>query len=87
MQDVTEPFIKANTVEKLKKELGFLHEKYKYDVYLKYPKFNNIFSQLMLQNPEEKIKYNKDVLLAGLLAENLFYSSKEELENGGNENE
>lgn len=85
-QDVTEPFIKANTVKKLKEEIGFLYKKYSYDIYLKYPKFNNVLSQLLLQEPEEKIKDNKDVLLAGLLANNLFYQSGN-INNGGNENE
>ncbi len=85
-QDVTEPFIKANTVKKLKEEIEFLYKKYNYDIYLKYPKFNNVLSQLLLQEPEEKIKDNKDVLLAGLLANNLFYQSGN-INNGGNENE
>lgn len=88
MQDVTEPFVKASTVRRLKDELEFLHEKYSYDVFLKYPKFNNIFSQLMVDEPEGKIRDNKKVILAGLLANNLFYSGKEEkVENGGNEDE
>lgn len=86
-QDVTEPFIKANTVKKLKDELKFLHQKYSYDMYLKYSKFNNVFSQLLLQEPEEKIKDNKDILLAGLLANNLFYEKQKDLNNGGNVNE
>ena len=86
-QDVTEPFIKANTVKKLKSELEFLYQKYSYDIYLKFPKFNNIFSQLLLQEPEGKIKDNKEILLAGLLANNLFYERKEKINNGGNENE
>lgn len=88
MQDVTEPLIKANTIKKLKDELEFLHEKYSYDVFLKYPEFNNIFSQLMLEEPEEKIRDNKKIILAGLLADNLFYGGKEEkIEIGGNEDE
>lgn len=86
-QDVTEPFVKANTVKKLKSELEFLYQKYSYDVYLKFPKFNNILSQLLLQEPEGKIKDNKEMLLAGLLANNLFYEKQEKLNNGGNENE
>ena len=86
-QDVTEPFVKANTVKKLKLELEFLYQKYSYDIYLKFPKFNNILSQLLLQEPEGKIKDNKDILLAGLLSSNLFYEKQEKLNNGGNENE
>ena len=85
MQDVTEPFITANTIKRLKDELEFLHKKYNYDVFLKYPEFNNIFSQLMIDEPEEKVRDNSKIILAGLLANNLFYNSKEE--NGGNENE
>lgn len=83
-QDVTEPILRANTIDRIKDELKLLREKYGYDVFLVFPKFNNIFSQLMSQNPEGKVKENTNMLLAGLLAENLFYNSKEE--NGGNEN-
>lgn len=85
MQDVTEPFTRANTAKKLKDEIKFLYEKYKYDIYLNYPKFNNIMSQILLQEPE--YKNNKELILAGLLANNLFYSKQENLNNGGNENE
>ena len=85
-QDVTEPFLKANTIKKLKDEIEFLYQKYNYNIYLKYPKFNNILSQILLQEPETKIKENKKIILAGLLADNLFYSKQENLNNGGNEN-
>lgn len=84
-QDITEPILRANTIDRIKDELKFLREKYGYDLFLVFPKFNNIFSQLMSQNPEGQVKENTNMLLAGLLAENLFYNSKEE--NGGNENE
>lgn len=86
-QDVTEPFTRANTAKKLKNEIEFLYEKYKYDIYLNYPRFNNIMSQILLQEPEDKIKNNKELILAGLLANNLFYNKQENLNNGGNENE
>ena len=84
-QDVTEPFIKANTVKKLKEEIEFLYTKYNYNIYLNHPKFNNILSQILLQEPEEKIKDNKKIILAGILANNLFYSKQEKINNGGNE--
>lgn len=86
-QDVTEPFIKANNIKKLKKEIEFLYDKYKYDIYLNYPKFNNIMSQILLLEPEEKVKDNKEIILAGLLANNLFYNKQENQDNGGIENE
>ncbi len=85
-QDVTEPFLKANTIKKLKDEIEFLYQKYNYNIYLKHPKFNNILSQILLQEPETKIKENKKIILAGLLADNLFYSKQENLNNGGNKN-
>ena len=72
-QDVTEPFTRANTAKKLKNEIEFLYEKYKYDIYLNYPKFNNIMSQILLLEPEDKVRNNKELILAGLLANNLFY--------------
>ena len=84
-QDVTGPFIKATNLKKLKAELRFLYEKYNYDIYLNSPKFNNIFSQIWLQEPESSVKENKDVILAGMLANNIFYTKKD-IENGGNEN-
>lgn len=84
-QDVTGPFIKAANLKRLKEELKYLYEKYNYDIYLNNPKFNNILSQLLLQEPETSVKENKDIILAGMLANNLFYSKKE-LDNGGNEN-
>ena len=84
-QDVTGPFIKATNLKKLKAELRFLYEKYNYDIYLNSPKFNNIFSQIWLQEPESSVKENKDVILAGMLANNIFYTKKD-IENGGNDN-
>ena len=78
--------MKANTVKKLKNELKFLYDKYKYNLYMNLPKFNNVFSQLMLQEPEQKIKDEKEVLLAGLLAKNIFYTKQEKLDIGGSEN-
>lgn len=83
-QDVTSPFIKATNLTRLKEELKYLYEKYNYDIYLNNPKFNNILSQLLLQEPETSVKENKDIILAGMLANNLFYSKKE-IDNGGNE--
>ena len=89
-QDVTEPIVRSRTVEKLKDELKFLFKTYGYDVFLVFPKLGNIYSQLMSQTPEGKVKDYSDMLLAGLLANNLFYNEKEKkekIENGGNENE
>ena len=83
-QDVTAPFIKAANIKRLKEELKYLYEKYNYELYLNNPKFNNILSQLLLQEPETKVKDNKDIILAGMLANNLFYTKKD-IDNGGNE--
>lgn len=83
-QDITEPLIKATNLKRLKEELKYLYEKYNYDIYLNNPKFNNILSQLLLKEPETSVKENKYIILAGMLANNLFYTKKE-LENGGNE--
>lgn len=83
-QDMASPLIKANNLKRLKEELKLLYERYNYDLTLNYPRFNHILSQLLLQEPESSVKENQDMILAGLLANNLFYKKKEE---GGDLNE
>lgn len=73
-QDVTEPFIKAANITVLKKELRDLYEKYNYDIYLKDKRFNNVFSQILIQEPESEVRKNKNIILAGMLSNNLFYN-------------
>lgn len=73
-QDVTEPFIKAANITVLKKELRDLYEKYNYDIYLKDKRFNNVFSQILVQDPESEVRKNKNIILAGMLSNNLFYN-------------
>lgn len=73
-QDVTEPFIEAANITILKKELRDLYEKYNYNIYLKNKKFNNVFSQILIQEPENEVRKNKNVILAGMLSNNLFYN-------------
>lgn len=82
-QDVTEPFIKSANIKKLKTELKYLYEKYNYDIFLNNIKFNNILSQLLLNEPEKSVKDLKDIILAGMLGENIFYNKRDL---GGNEN-
>lgn len=86
-QDVTEPFVKSGNIKKLKKELEFLYNKYKHAIYLKDRKFNHVFSELMLKEPESNVKENKPMILAGMLSNNLFFQPNELKEVGGNENE
>lgn len=86
-QDITAPFIKAANIKNIKYELRFLYEKYNYNIYLNNNKFNNIFSQLLLQEPETNVKDNKDLILAGMLAKSMFYSNEKIEENGGKDNE
>ena len=86
-QDETEPFVKSGNIKKLKKELEFLYNKYKHAIYLKDRKFNHVFSELMLKEPESNVKENKPMILAGMLSNNLFFQPNELKEVGGNENE
>lgn len=86
-QDVTEPFVKSGNIKKLKKELEYLYNKYKHAIYLKDRKFNHVFSELMLKEPESNVKENKPMILAGMLSNNLFFQPNELKEVGGNENE
>lgn len=77
-QDMTAPFVKAGNLKKLKDELRCLYEKYNYELYLQDDRFNNIFSQLLLQEPDTSVKDNKDLILAGMLSSNMFYAKKED---------
>ena len=77
-QDMTAPFVKAGNLKKLKDELRCLYEKYNYELYLQDDRFNNIFSQLLLQEPDTSVKDNKDLILAGMLSSNMFYTKKED---------
>ena len=79
-QDVTEPFIRASNVKVLNQEVRCLYEKYNYDVNLRDKRFNNIYSQILLCEPESSVKNNKDIILAGMLSDNMFYAKKD----GGN---
>lgn len=75
-QDMTSPFIRAGNLKKLKNELGNLYQKYNYDIFLLDSRFNNIFSQLLLREPETCVKDNKDLILAGMLSNNMFFIEK-----------
>lgn len=75
-QDMASPLIKANNLKRLKEELKLLYQRYNYDLTLNYPKFNHVLSQLLLQEPESLVKENQDMILAGLLANNLFYKNE-----------
>ena len=76
-QDMTTPFIRAGNLKKLRDELRILYQKYNYDINLLDSKFNNIFSQLLLHEPETYVKDNKDLILAGMLSSNMFKIEKE----------
>ncbi len=80
-QDIIEPIIKSNNILKLKSSLQFLHNKYKHEIYLKNEKFNNIFSQILLNEPDESVKENTDMILSGILSKNIFFESIKEEEN------
>jgi len=69
--DMIEPFLRANNAKKLKKEVEGLFFKYKHEIYLNSPKFNNALALVMAYEGDEKIK--KDKLLIGILTENIFY--------------
>ena len=62
----------GDIVDKREKNIDRFINMYK-DIYLNYPKFNNIMSQILLLEPEDKVRNNKELILAGLLANNLFY--------------
>lgn len=85
-QDTLNPILKASTFEKMKKELTFLYNRYNHQLYVKNKKFNKVFSELLSYNLESKIKDNEQMILIGLLAQNIMYTKNAEKEYGGIEN-
>ena len=73
--DMIEPFLRVNNAKKLKKEIEGLFFKYKHEIYLNSPKFNNALALVMAYENDEKIK--KDKVLVGILTENIFYRKKD----------
>ena len=76
--DLYEPYLRASSVKKLKKDIEFTFFKYKHKVSLNHKRFKNAMSQLMAYEGDEKpVKYMES-LLVGLMSENIFYMKKEE---------
>lgn len=69
--DAVKPFLSCVSVEKLNKELGFWFEKYSHALYMKGQKFNQLLSWTLSYDTTDKI--NKNLFLAGYLADNMFY--------------
>jgi CRISPR-associated protein Csh1 len=73
-----EPFLRANSVKKLKKDIEATYFKYKHKITLNNLKFNNAISLIMAYEGDEKLSNNMDSFLVGVLSDNLFFVKKEE---------
>lgn len=72
--ELFEPFLRANSGQQLKKQLAHTYMLYKHEVLLGYRKFNQGFSMVMGYEPEETDRDKvRELLLAGLFADNLFF--------------
>lgn len=76
---IFEPILNAKDSNQLKRRLQEIFAVYKHAVLISNIKFKNAMSMVMGYETEAKIKdYMKDMLLAGLLANNIFYVKKED---------
>ena len=80
-QDVFEPILNAGNINAVRKELKFLHEKYRHEIGVNNTRFNKAFAELLAYEPKEKLKSNNTIVLIGFLTNNLFYEKKGEIVN------
>lgn len=78
--DMLEPYLRANSSEKLKRVIEMDYFKYKHAISLGYVKFNNAMSLIMSYEGKDKLSLSKnmDDFLVGVLSENIFYMKKKE---------
>ncbi len=76
--DMMEPFLRANSSEKLKKDIEATYFKYKHKISLDYSRFNNALALIMAFETKEKLSKNMDSFLVGVLSKNIFYMKREE---------
>jgi len=76
--DLLEPFLRANSAKKLKKDIEITYFKYKHKISLNHIKFNNALSLVMAYAGVDKLSLNMDSFLVGVLSDNIFYMKKEE---------
>lgn len=75
---IFEPILNAKDSNQLKRRLHEIFAAYKHAISINNIKFKNAMSMVMGYETEAKIKDDmKDMLLAGLLANNIFYTKKE----------
>lgn len=74
-----EPILQAKTGDQLKRKLDHLFSAYHHAISMHNLKFKNAFSMVMGYQVKGKIEgLQKDMLLAGLMAKNLFFEKREE---------
>lgn len=83
-QDVIEPILQCSNLEKLKKEIEFLHKRYRSEIPMKGRRFKKALAEVLAYETDGKVKENNRLILIGILTDSIFYIKKDE--NGGNEN-
>lgn len=76
--DMLEPFLRANSIKKLKADIKSGFFKYKHKIPLNFTKFNNALALIYSYEIEDKVSKNKDFLMIGILSDNIFYMKKED---------
>ncbi len=78
--DMLEPYLRANSSNKLKKVIEAEYFKYKHSISIGFIKFNNAMSLIMAYQDDKKLSLSKnmDSFLVGVLSDNIFYMKREE---------
>jgi len=73
--DMVKPFLSRNTSVKMNDELRFWFEKYSHNIYMNSKKFNKAMAWTFSFEDEKSV--DKNMFLAGYLANNIFYEGRE----------
>jgi CRISPR-associated protein Csh1 len=73
---LAEPFLRAKSAEQLKKQLGFIFDRYKHAIPMNFIKFNCALSAVQGYDTENSPRLYQDMFLAGFLSKNIFYTKK-----------
>ncbi|MDR0579600.1 MAG: hypothetical protein LBG21_03255 [Campylobacteraceae bacterium] len=76
--DLLEPFLRTNTVKRLKENIEAVYFKYQHAVWLRSLLLNNALSLILAYEADDELPYDIDSFLIGALSNNIFYTENKE---------